>query len=94
VLDSFTATGKGAAPVVSTIKANVIKPIPRKQAAVTVGAGINIDELNKELRKSGLYAIGAAHGTDPKLAKITWANGNKALFRLRAAGHKLEAMLP
>jgi hypothetical protein len=41
---------------------NTIKPVPGKQAAITVGGGVNIDEANKVLRKSGLYALGAAHG--------------------------------
>jgi FAD/FMN-containing dehydrogenase len=36
--------------------------VPGKQAAVTIGGGVNIDEANKVLRNSGLYALGAAHG--------------------------------
>jgi hypothetical protein len=62
VLESFTPTMKGAEPVDSKVPANEIKPVPGKQAAVTIGGGVNIDELNKALRKSGLYAVGAAHG--------------------------------
>jgi hypothetical protein len=79
VLESFSATGKGAEGVVSSTKANVIKPVPGKQAAATIGGGVNIDELNKELRKSGLYAIGAAHGMDTGLAN-DWTNGNRLRF--------------
>jgi hypothetical protein len=62
VLESFTPTIRGAEPVDSKVPANEIKLIPGKQAAVTIGGGVNIDELNKVLRKSGLYALGAAHG--------------------------------
>jgi hypothetical protein len=62
VLESFKPSEMGAAPVDRTTKANVITPAPGKQAAVTIGGGINIDELNRELRKSDLYTIGAAHG--------------------------------
>jgi hypothetical protein len=63
VLDSFTPTLKGAEPVDSKTVTNVIKPTPGKQAAVTFGGGMTSDELNRELRKSGLYTIGAAHGS-------------------------------
>jgi hypothetical protein len=62
VLESFTPTAKGAEPVDSKTLANQIKPVTGKQAAATIGGGINIDELNNVLRKSGLYAVGAAHG--------------------------------
>jgi hypothetical protein len=92
VLQSFTASEKGAEPVDRTTEANIIKPAPGKQAAVTIGGGINIDELNKELRQSGLYTIGAAHGMHT-LGKMTQTNGNEALSRLQEAGRKPEAML-
>jgi hypothetical protein len=55
-------TLKGAEPVDSKTKTNKIIPVPGKQAAATIGGGINIDELNKALKESGLYTIGAAHG--------------------------------
>ncbi|KAF2667920.1 FAD-binding domain-containing protein [Microthyrium microscopicum] len=63
ILESFQPTPKGAESVDKTTKVNTIKPIAGKQAAVTIGAGITIDELNKALKPSNLYAIGAAHGS-------------------------------
>lgn len=63
VHESFTPTANGAETVNSATVANTIKPDPKKQAAATVGAGITADELNKVLAKSGLYSIGAAHGS-------------------------------
>jgi hypothetical protein len=62
VLESFTATAQGAEPITYKTVSNVIKPVEGKQAAATIGGGINIDDLNKALKASGLYAIGAAHG--------------------------------
>jgi hypothetical protein len=40
--------------------ANVIKPIPGQQAAVTFGAGLATQALNDALAKSGLFSMGAA----------------------------------
>lgn len=62
VLESFNPTPQGAEPVTYKTVSNVIKPVAGKQAAATIGGGINIDDLNKALKASGLYAIGAAHG--------------------------------
>lgn len=62
VHESFTPTAAGAEAVDYRTAGNVIKPLPGKQAAVTVGGGVNVDEANAVLRKSGLYALGAAHG--------------------------------
>jgi hypothetical protein len=66
VLESFEPTKEGAEPVTYKTVTNVIKPVAGKQPAVTVGAGINTEEIQRELRKSGLYATGAAHGRDCK----------------------------
>jgi hypothetical protein len=63
VLESFTPSTQGAEPVDYKTVTNIIKPSPDKQAAVTFGGGMTSDELNRELRKSGLYTIGAAHGS-------------------------------
>jgi hypothetical protein len=62
VLETFEPSAHGAEPVDYKTVTNVIKPVADKQAAVTFGAGITSDELNRELRKSGLYTVGAAHG--------------------------------
>ncbi|KAF2433259.1 FAD-binding domain-containing protein [Tothia fuscella] len=62
VLESFVPTAAGAESVDYKTKSNTIKPVIELQAAVTVGGGVNIDEANKALRQSGLYALGAAHG--------------------------------
>lgn len=62
VLESFTPTAQGAESITYKTVSNVIKPIEGKQAAATIGGGINIDDLNNALKPSGLYAIGAAHG--------------------------------
>jgi hypothetical protein len=62
VMESFTPTPQGAEPITYKTLSNVIKPVVGKQAAATIGGGINIDDLNKALKPSGLYAIGAAHG--------------------------------
>jgi hypothetical protein len=62
VLESFTPSINGAEPVDYKTVTNVIKPSPDKQAAVTFGGGMTSNELNGELRKSGLYTVGAAHG--------------------------------
>ena len=61
--ESFTPSVNGAEPVDYKTVTNVIKPVPGKQAAVTFGGGMTSDELNRELRKSGLYTVGAAHGS-------------------------------
>lgn len=62
VLESFTPTPEGAESVTCKTVANTIKRVEGKQAAATIGGGINIEELNKALKPSGLYAVGAAHG--------------------------------
>jgi hypothetical protein len=79
VLESFIPTANGAESVNSATKVNVIKPDPKGQAAVTVGAGINIDELNKALAKSGLYAIGAAHSSVSVAGGWSQSGGHAAL---------------
>jgi hypothetical protein len=63
VLESFSPSVQGAESVNYKTVTNVIKPSADKQAAVTFGAGMTSTELNRELRKSGLYTIGAAHGS-------------------------------
>jgi hypothetical protein len=63
VLESFTPSTQGAEPVNYKTVTNIIQPVADKQAAVTFGAGMTSTELNRELRKSGLYTIGAAHGS-------------------------------
>jgi hypothetical protein len=63
ILESFTPSVNGAEPVDYKTVANTIKPVPGKQAAATFGGGVTADELNRELRKSGLYSLGAAHGS-------------------------------
>ncbi|KAF2422409.1 FAD-binding domain-containing protein [Tothia fuscella] len=63
VLESFTPSLNGAEPVDYKTVANTIKPSADKQAAATFGGGVTADELNHVLRKSGLYSIGAAHGS-------------------------------
>ena len=92
MLESFTPSEKGAEPVDRTTGANVIKPAPGKQAAVTIGGGINIDELNKVLRQSGLYTIGAAHGMFTRVIMVK-TNRSKAPSRLLEAGRKPAATL-
>jgi hypothetical protein len=63
VLESFTPSVNGAESIDSKTVTNVIKPVEGKQAAVTFGGGMTIEELNRELRKSGLFTVGAAHGS-------------------------------
>jgi hypothetical protein len=63
VLESFTPSVTGAESVDYKTKANTIQPVLGKQAAVTVGGGVNLDELNFALKTSNLYSIGAAHGS-------------------------------
>jgi hypothetical protein len=62
VLEEYKATAAGVPSVDYKTKPNNITIVPGKQAAVTVGGGVNVDEANKVLRNSGLYALGAAHG--------------------------------
>jgi hypothetical protein len=64
LLESFTPTKEGVEPVTYKTVTNIIKPQPGKQAAVTFGAGYSIQDLNRELGKSGLWTVGAAHGMD------------------------------
>jgi hypothetical protein len=64
VLDSFTPTRNGAESVTYKTVTNVIKAKTGQQAAVTFGAGMSSSELNRELAKSGLWTVGAAHGMD------------------------------
>ena len=61
ILESFVATPEGAKPVDSKTAANVIRPKAGKQAAITIGAGINALEINTALLKSGLIIPTAAH---------------------------------
>lgn len=61
VLESFEATAKGVAKPEKT--ANVITPLPGKQAAVTIGVAVMAQELHNQLSKSKLLSIGAAHGS-------------------------------
>jgi FAD/FMN-containing dehydrogenase len=79
VLPSFTPTSAGAESVNYTTQANTIKPIPGQQAAVTVGGGVNIDELNRALGKSGLYSVGAAHGSVSVAGGWSQTGGHGAL---------------
>jgi FAD binding domain len=60
VHESFTPTVKGAD---KPGKANVIKPQPGKDAAVTIGAGVTTQVLNNALHNSKLVSVGAAHGS-------------------------------
>lgn len=63
ILEEFTPTLQGAESINAKTVTNVIKPVAGKQAAATFGGGMTSDELNKELAKSGLYTVGAAHGS-------------------------------
>ena len=62
VLEEFVPTAKGAEGVDWKTVTNVVKPAAGKRPAVTFGAGMSYSELNRELAKSGLWTIGAAHG--------------------------------
>jgi FAD/FMN-containing dehydrogenase len=76
VSDSFEATPKGIQAVRFSddpIKGvNKIFPSPAKQAAVTFGAGVTTQELNNALDKSGLFTMGAAHGSCSYDSLIVW----------------------
>lgn len=61
VLEEFVPATNGAEPVDYKTVTNVIKPVAGKQAAVTFGGGMTAQQLNAELKKSGLYTVGAAH---------------------------------
>ena len=62
LLEEFKPSMKGAEPVDSNTVTNVINPVQGKQAAVSFGAGMTGEALSRELRKSGLYTVSAAHG--------------------------------
>jgi FAD/FMN-containing dehydrogenase len=62
VHDDFTATPKGMDPVEYNTQTNVLRAVPGKQMYVTFGAGMTTAGLNRELGKSGLWTVGAAHG--------------------------------
>ncbi|KAF2400246.1 FAD-binding domain-containing protein [Trichodelitschia bisporula] len=79
VLDSFTPTPQGALAVNYSTKANTIAPVAGQQAAATLGGGVNVDELNAALRPSGLYSIGAAHGSVSVAGGWSQAGGHAAL---------------
>lgn len=61
VHESFTPSALGAEKPPS--KANVIKPVAGKQAAVTFGVGVSTQMLNDALSPSKLVTVGAAHGS-------------------------------
>ncbi|KAL1955726.1 hypothetical protein VTO42DRAFT_8124 [Malbranchea cinnamomea] len=61
VLESFTPSESGAES--PTDDGNVIQPVPGQQAAVTFGAGLTTQQINDALDASGLFTIGAAHGS-------------------------------
>jgi hypothetical protein len=61
-LEQFNPSMKGAEPVDYKTATNIINPVQGKQAAVSFGAGMTGEALNRELRKSGLYTVSAAHG--------------------------------
>jgi len=60
VLEEFTPTENGA--VIPAKAVNTIVPVSEKQAAVTIGAGVNHQRLTNALHPSKLFAIGPAHG--------------------------------
>lgn len=78
VLESFTPTTAGAKAVDYETNSNKISPIAGKQAAVTIGGGVNIAELNKVLATSGLYAVGAAHDSVSVAGGWSQAGGHAA----------------
>ncbi|KAF2436679.1 FAD-binding domain-containing protein [Tothia fuscella] len=61
VLESFTPTAQGAERPLK--KANVIVPVPGRQAAVTFGVGVPAQQLHNAVYPSKLLTIGAAHGS-------------------------------
>ena len=60
-LESFIPSESGAES--PTDDGNVIQPVPGQQAAVTFGAGLSTTQVNEALGASGLFTVGAAHGT-------------------------------
>jgi hypothetical protein len=62
IQDSFTANNEGQEMVNYTTVTNVMPPVPGKQMYATIGAGWGNAALNRELAKSGLWALGASHG--------------------------------
>jgi FAD/FMN-containing dehydrogenase len=78
VLESFTPTATGAKSVDYETDANKITPVAGKQAAVTIGGGVAIAELNKVLATSGLYSIGAAHDSVSVAGGWSQAGGHAA----------------
>lgn len=68
----------GAKPVDYETDSNKITPVAGKQAAVTIGGGVAIVELNKVLARSGLYSIGAAHDSVSVAGGWSQAGGHAA----------------
>jgi FAD/FMN-containing dehydrogenase len=62
VVDGFVPTVRGAEGVDWKTVTNVVSRVEGREYAATFGAGVSYAELNKELAKSGLWTIGAAHG--------------------------------
>jgi FAD/FMN-containing dehydrogenase len=62
VVPNFTPTKEGVASVDAKTTPNVLKP-QAGQAYVTFGAGYNTRDLNSMLAASGLFTLGAAHGS-------------------------------
>ncbi|KAI5856026.1 hypothetical protein BZA05DRAFT_434459 [Tricharina praecox] len=63
VLTSFTPGTTGATSPSPSAAANVVKPVAGQQAAVTFGAGVSTQALNDAIAASGLFTLGAAHGS-------------------------------
>jgi FAD/FMN-containing dehydrogenase len=86
VLESWTPTANGSEPVTYKTVANVIKPNPNKQAAVTIGGGCTTMEVNAQLIKSGLVAPGAAHGDVSVAGGWSQGGGHSFLSTERGLG--------
>jgi hypothetical protein len=71
VVDGFVPTVKGADGVDWKTVTNVVERVEGREYAATFGAGVSYAELNKELAKSGLWTIGAAHGMSSPLVSLS-----------------------
>jgi FAD/FMN-containing dehydrogenase len=79
VLKEFTPTEQGAETVTYKTKTNVIRPDPKKQAAVTFGPGMSYAELKTEMGHSRLWTVGAGHEEVSVAGGWSQAGGHGAL---------------
>ncbi|KAF2428253.1 FAD-binding domain-containing protein [Tothia fuscella] len=84
VHDNWEATTTGTPRPGKT--ANIIVPVPGKQAAVTFGVGMTTQRINDALNPSKLVTVGAAHGSVAPAGGYGQTSGHSPISNLYGLG--------